>query len=279
MLAASLGGLATLVAGALGRPEPVRAGTDGGVVLGGYNASATTTQLQGGLADPTLQVTSVYSNALNASVGGLDKVAVNGHSANGIGVLGRTNNATKAGAAGWSGGNGTGLVGYTNNAYVTNGWASFPATPAKTGVYGLATQDGTSNGVYGRSTSGRGVFGAASTGRGVFGQASSGLGVRGYATSGVGLSGEATTGYALRTTGRIRADKVSGVAKIAAGATSVTVTPGVDVTSSSFVLLTPKSNIGSRALWFSTDATNNRFSVRMSSARTSATYVAWLLLG
>jgi hypothetical protein len=279
VLTASLGGLAALVATALGRPEAVRAGTDGDVVLGASNSTLTTTELLSGTADPTLEVVSVYSNALTAATGSVDAIAVNGHSANGIGVLGRTNNVQKTGAAGWSGWDGTGLVGYTNNAYVTNGWGSFPATPTKTGVYGLATQDGTSNGVYGRSTSGRGVFGQADSGRGVFGQASSGLGVRGYATSGVGLSGEATTGYALRTSGRIQADKVSGVARIGAGATAVTVTPGVDVTSASFVLLTPKTNIGSRALWFTTDATNNRFTIRISSSRTSSTYVAWLLVG
>jgi hypothetical protein len=69
------------------------------------------------------------------------------------------------------------------------------------------------------------------------------------------------------------------VATLTAGSTSKTITPGVDITSSSFVLLTPKVNIGSRALWFTTDATNNRFTIHMSSSRPSGTAVAWLLLG
>ena len=101
----------------------------------------------------------------------------------------------------------------------------------------------------------------------------------GHASSGVGLYGTTTTGYALRTSGRIRADKVSGVATIEAGNVNITVTPGVDVTASSFVLLTPKANLGGRDLWFTTDATSNRFTIRISSARTSSTPVAWLLVG
>jgi hypothetical protein len=88
-----------------------------------------------------------------------------------------------------------------------------------------------------------------------------------------------STGYALRTTGRLKADKVSGVATIVAGSTSKTITPGVNVTSGSFVLLTPKVNLGGRDLWFTTDAANNKFTIRISSKRSSGTKVAWLLLG
>jgi hypothetical protein len=53
----------------------------------------------------------------------------------------------------------------------------------------------------------------------------------------------------------------------------------INVTSSSFVLLTPKTNIGSRALWFTTDPAGNKFTIHMSSSRSSGTRVAWLLLG
>src|SRR4030095_5876130 len=45
MLAASLGGLIATVAGALGRPEDVRAGIDGDVVLGVLNSSAALTTI------------------------------------------------------------------------------------------------------------------------------------------------------------------------------------------------------------------------------------------
>jgi hypothetical protein len=130
----------------------------------------------------------------------------------------------------------------------------------KTGVYGQAVQDASSRGVWGASSSGQGV--------------------RGEATNGIGVSGNAAdpAGYAFRGSGRVRFDKVSGVATIPAGATSVTVTPGVDVTADSLVLLTAKANIGSRSVYYSTDATNNRITIRLSSSRPSSTPVAWLLM-
>jgi hypothetical protein len=58
----------------------------------------------------------------------------------------------------------------------------------------------------------------------------------------------------------------------------VTVTPGVDVSSTSFVLLTPMANLGARSLWFTLDAANDKFVIRISSSRASATKVSWLLL-
>jgi hypothetical protein len=115
-------------------------------------------------------------------------------------------------------------------------------------------------------------------GVGLEGSSGSGHGVNGRATSGVGLYGTATSGLALQTAGRAKFS-TSGVATINAGNISVTITPGVNVTSGSFVLLTPKANIGTRALWFTTDATHNRATIHMSSSRPSVTKVAWLLLG
>ena len=83
----------------------------------------------------------------------------------------------------------------------------------------------------------------------------------------------------LHTEGRLRSAEVSGVATIAAGATSAAVTSGVGVEASSFVLLTPKANLGFRSLWFTTDASNDRSTIRISSSRPTATRVAWLLVG
>ena len=103
--------------------------------------------------------------------------------------------------------------------------------------------------------------------------------MRGQATSGSGIYGTATSGYAVRGDGRLRFDKVSGVATITAGSSSKVVDPGVNVTAASFVLLTPKANLGGRALWFTTNTTTNKFTIRMSSARGSATKIAWLLVG
>lgn len=137
--------------------------------------------------------------------------------------------------------------------------SGLPLLEHNAGVYGLCQIDSKSRGVLGRSASGRGVSGEVS--------------------SGIGLFGSATSGFALRTSGRVRADKVSGVATINAGNTSVTVAPGVNVVASSFVLLTPKVNIGTRALWFTTNPTTNRFTIRMSSSRAGSTRIAWLLMG
>jgi hypothetical protein len=88
-----------------------------------------------------------------------------------------------------------------------------------------------------------------------------------------------TTGYALRGTGRLRFDKVSGVATIPAGSTSKTIALDVNVTSSSFVLLTPRTNLGGRDLWYTVNPTNDSITIRISSTRSSNTAVAWLLVG
>lgn len=56
-------------------------------------------------------------------------------------------------------------------------------------------------------------------------------------------------------------------------------TPALDVTTTSFVLLTPKGNLGGRSLWYTTDATANTITIRVSSAVTANLAVGWLLLG
>jgi hypothetical protein len=123
----------------------------------------------------------------------------------------------------------TGLVGYS-------GAGSAPAGPAKTGVYGEATQDSGSRGVSGFTLAGQGVRGDATTGQGVAGVATTGQGVKGNATSGQGVVGQATsgagvkavasTGYALDVAGRARFSR-SGTVSIAANATTVDITvPG-----------------------------------------------------
>lgn len=177
---------------------------------------------------------------------------VYGVSQTSIGVRGG-NYATNAPAIqGRSVGNSTGVLGYS-------GGGTIPAAQKKTGVYGAATQDANSRGVWGFSEEGRGVYGQSSSGVGVFGTSSG--------------------GFAIRGSGRVKLEKVSGVARIDTGSTSVTVHPDVNVTSGTFVLLTPKANLGSRGLWFSTNASANTFTIRISKARSSNTRISWLLLG
>jgi hypothetical protein len=145
-------------------------------------------------------------------------------------------------------------------------------------IHGFASATtGGSWGIRGSSSS--------SQGSGVVGQAAalSGVtyGVQGQSNSpsGAGVLGiNYGGGLALRAEGRAKFS-TSALATITAGHASKVITPGVNVTSSSFVLLTPKTNIGSRALWFTTDPAGNKFTIHMSSSRSSGTKVAWLLLG
>lgn len=189
---------------------------------------------------------------------------VMGSSSARAGVVGASTAANQPAIIGQSAGHGTGVLGFSGGAS-----GGLPAAPDKTGVYGCAIQDADSRGLHGHSGAGRGVYG----------QATSGAGIYGYATSGAGLHGAATTGYALRTSGRLKVEKASGVAIIAATKTSAVVTPGLDVTSASFVLLTPRGNLGGRSLWYTTDATNDRITIRVSSAVPADLKVGWLLLG
>jgi hypothetical protein len=153
-----------------------------------------------------------------------------------------------------SGGNSTGVMGFSGKDI----WATPPAAKSKTGVYGHAVQDSASRGVWGRSNAGRGVFGEV--------------------TTGVGLFGIATTGHALATSGRVRLEKVSGVATLSAGSTSIVVTPGITVGASAFVLLTPRTDLEGRSYWYTTDPANSSFTIHIGSARALASPFVWLLV-
>jgi hypothetical protein len=147
------------------------------------------------------------------------------------------------------------------------------------GVMGACWSDnGRAVGVYGVTSSmeGTGVHGAAvhykGTNVGVLGESlsRSGIGVHARATK--------TTGVALQAAGRVKFS-TSGVASIPAGASRVTVTPGVAITPTAFVLLTPKVNLGGRDLWFTTNVTTDKLTIRISSARSTTTPIAWMLVG
>jgi hypothetical protein len=142
------------------------------------------------------------------------------------------------------------------------------------GIWGT----GDDAGVYGTGAN-HGVLGS-SNGTGVKGSSGPGTGVYGHSDSSVAVYAEAPDAVALQTVGRIKF-ATSGIALISAGLSSVTVRPpvGVDVSSSSFVLLTPMANIGTRALWFTKNTTAETIAIHISSSRTSATSVSWLLLG
>lgn len=251
LIIGALGGIGAWAASAVGRATPVRGANNDPVLVGTAHTGTATTRITNSANTQTvLWGQSTLGTGVYGSGGQRGVLASTG--SDGIGLEAVNHGTNQPASIGKAIGDGTGVLGYSG---------PHPAASAKpkTGVYGHAVQDSGSRGVWGRSNAGQGV--------------------RGQATSGAGLFGTATTGYALRTNGRLRADKVSGVTTIPAGSTGVTVSPGVNVTSASFVLLTPKTNIGSRGLWFTTNASADTFRIRISSSRGSATKVAWLLMG
>ena len=346
VLAAGVGAVAATIATAVGRPEIARAGSDGDVVLGAYNATTTTTEVENtysgrdalsGVALGTGRGVYGYSQSghavegeANTGIGvfgtsssgdgvhgesgsqdGVHGVSLNrygvygtstsqagvygdsgnhpgvvGHSDNSIGVSGSSPNGTgvygssgigvgvsaysnaanRAAGQGWSAGASTGLFGFSGD--------TLPAAPANTGVFGEAEQDATARGVWGKSTVGRGVYGEATTGQGV----------RGYATTGVALYAATSglhNGYALRTVGRVRFDNSIGLASIAAGTKSITVTPGIDLTPTSAVVATLQGDPGGTTTVqrVAIDTTTDKFTIYLTANATASVKVAWHVFG
>jgi hypothetical protein len=263
VLIGALSGLGAWAAGAVAGVARVRAADNEPMLVGGEYTSSSVTSLTNSTntaivfraestmsEGATIHAESSLGTGLFANCGSGVAVAAN---TNGLeAVLATSDSDTNAAILARSGTNTmTGVLGVSGNVG--------PAVRAKTGVHGYAAQDSSSRGVIGESPAGQGV--------------------RGETTTGAALFGTAGSGYAIRGSGRLRFDRVSGSVGIPAGSTSVTVSPGVNVNSSSFVLLTPKVNIGTRSLWFTTNASADTFRIRMSASRTTRTPVAWLLVG
>jgi len=241
LLAGALGGIGAVAAGAVAKVSPVRAEGENIQVGGEYLTATSRTYLHNSANGA--RVFQASSTAGGWGIFGTSdiNVAIYGSSGSHMGIYGTSGGDSEAAVRGNSSGDSTGVLGSSG---------AFPTAKPKTGVYGYANQDAGSKGVWGFSGRGAGVLGQANR-----------------------------NGFAIRAKGRIKADKVSGVATIPAGSSGVTVSPGVNVTAASFVLLTPKANIGSRGLWFTTNASADTFRIRMSSTRSANTKVAWLLLG
>jgi hypothetical protein len=200
VLVGALGGVGAMLAGAFARPPATR--VDGEAMFIGLEY------------DNALSVTSITNDANTATIfqaiststgraivaSSVGSTAVSGTSQSGDGVFGHS--TTAVGVFGFSG-------------------SGVPVQIHNVGVYGLCPTNSASRGVFGRTGSGKGVAGQADSGDGLFGTATK-------------------TGHALHTRGRIKAEKVSGVATIPAGRTTKVIAPGVNVTSSSFVLLSPR---------------------------------------
>ena len=289
LLAGGIGGMAAWAAAAIGRASPVQA--DGEIVhVGDVITTATVrTEIRNQTND-----TSVFLAASGA--GG---IGVDGQSTTGYGVHGVSQGTAIFG----EGGNGSGVFGISNafsgvsgtstnndgvrgesithvgvNGLCTSGTGVIGSSGVfvqvakpKTGVYGLADQDGASRGVWGQSAAGQGVRGQTNNGRGV----------TGVATSGTGVWGEATIGYALRTIGRVRLDKSAGQASITNGTSSVVVTPGIDLVGTSAVVATLNGNAGGTTTIHrvAIDTTANTFTVYLTANATATVKLAWVVLG
>jgi hypothetical protein len=57
------------------------------------------------------------------------------------------------------------------------------------------------------------------------------------------------------------------------------VAPGVNVTTMSMVFLSPRSDLGSRRWWVTTDAVHDTFTIHVSSTAVAVLKLSWMLLG
>jgi len=230
LLAAGLGAVAATVASAFGRPAPVRAGSDGDVVLGASNTTAGQTSIT-----KTTTANSVLYVAAAAGGGsgvtalsdggpalygfGTSSYGLEAHSSSGYGVYGQS--TSNVGVYGDSADH-PGVVGTSTNSFGVsgtspNGTGVAGSSGVGTGVSGhsnatnragtVGQSDGDSTGVMGISGSplpdapGKtGVYGRADqdTGaRGIWGESLAGRGVYGETASGQGVRGYAKSGSAL----------------------------------------------------------------------------------
>ena len=286
VLAGAASAAGAWAAQAISSPHPALAADP--VALGALNTSATTT---------TIEVSSNETSAIwGNATGDSETVGVRGDSVGllGIGVWGNASGTDSSGVKGTST-KGTGVhgEGTTNGVWGEGDEVGVRGTSDKIGVMaqghiGVSANTSDGMGVSATSSSGEAVFAEtwsgtavvahSNTGFGVDAQSGTAVAIRGHSDESVGVLASSTTGYALQTSGRLKLG-VSGVATIPAGRKVVTVSPHVDVTAASFVLLTPKANIGTRALWYTTNSTANTIGIHLGSARSSATRIAWLLLG
>ena len=248
LLAGALGALGAWAASAVSATR-VRAEGEAVVVGGEYTTASSVTRIRN----------EANAQTVILAESGAGGVGLRGVSDTNSGVQGATNS-------------GVGVSGTSTSSIGVQGFSG-----SSFGVYGSSDS---SVGIRGFSSASMGVNGISDTSRGVWGLSDSNVGVYGLTNSGIGVYADAGVNgvYALETAGRVKLS-TTGLATIPAGLTNVTVSPGVNVVAGSFVLLSPKANIGGRSLWFTTDPAADSFTIRMSSARGVNTRIAWLLLG
>lgn len=153
---------------------------------------------------------------------------------------------------------GTGVVGVSGHV----GVEVLPVTGGNVGVYGRSDGDASSRGVHGHSAAGTGVYARTTSG------------------SAVNAAASAAGGFALKTSGRISFAKISGVATIGAGALATSAIPtGTNIVSTSYVLLTPQGDPGTRRFWATKDTASDTITLHTNVIDASPMSVAWLLVG
>jgi hypothetical protein len=245
ILAAAAGAAAATVVAAIERPAAVLAGTDGDVVLGAANTASATTSIVSSTGIPSVLKVEALGNAA---------VAIDGVSVASNGVRGTSTN----------------MPGVFGRA--TDECGVFGSSPHWPGVRGESAHNA---GVEGYSTS--------QDQAGVFGYAGGeGPGVRGYSRSSIGVEASSDSGTALKVVGKASFSR-SGRALMAKGRYYV----DVDLRTKGGLAGTPLcfANLMSYrpGVYVSAVRPNNpstgKLRIYLNKAASSATYVAWVVLG
>lgn len=282
IIAAGVGAAAAFVAQGVGRAQPVAAANGDPFILGQLNSASSATSLTTGnsvafaptsvsssgrtinatashATGATIAVQGSVSSSVGVGVKGLAGGPSSGDPGTAVGVLGASLSASGSGVVGQSSGNSTGVMGFS-------GVGSPPAAVAKVGVYGNASQDSTSRGVRGDSTSGTGVAGISS----------SGSGVRGESISGVGVFAQSATGPALQVQGKVKLS-MSGTTSLVAGMPEIDITVS-GVTPTSLVVAVLATNLPGISVRAVVPGTG-KFTAYFSSALTANATLTWVVLG
>jgi hypothetical protein len=150
ILAGALGAAAAVGINAVAGPGPAQAAV-AYVQLGGdstANTATTPTDILNSTADDDAFSATATGDGIGVAGFSGSRYGVFGNSGSDAGVKGASGAADKGAVTGQSSGGGTGVFGISG--------LGTPVALAKTGVYGLASQDGASVGVRGASTTGRG---------------------------------------------------------------------------------------------------------------------------
>lgn len=261
LLAMAAGGVLAFVAMAIGRPLPARASDGQAVLVGGEYTSTSVTKITNSAPrDNALPLEASSGVALQGNSG--TGIAVRGVSDSYVGVWGES--ASVIGVRGAST-SGTGVTG---------------SSASGAGVSGVSLGLGSGAVGVGGQSPVVGVLGSSAPGVAVRGETDSGFGFYGRAMSGTGIYGSSSTGYALRTSGRLRFDKASGIATVAAGTRSVVVKPGFELAATAKALATLQGSAGGKTTVHrvAVDAPAGTITVYLTANATRAVRVAWLVI-